>query len=234
MSDMNIRALLGRGRELLGRIRLGDAAPQTPETVGLLALRIERDLQRQGRGRSLLVTAADDDAIGVETAVELSWSLAEDLGHTVLIVDGAFDVRTLSAELGLAGKAGLSELLDAAQQDGASLQAAVQPTVHERIFVLPHGNDTGDRAIRIEAIRRLLASACERFDVVVVQGSLLANGSRSMAFSSLVDAALLVAVEDRTTLAQVTRGQRLLNDCGATRVALVLANRLRAPRPNGR
>ncbi len=55
-----------------------------------------------------------------------------------------------------------------------------------------------------------------------------------MAFSSLVDAALLIAVEERTTVDQVTRGQRLLNDCGARRVALVLANRPRAQRPSDR
>lgn len=233
MSDMNIRALLGRGRELLGRIRLGDPAAQAPETFALLALRIERDLQRQGRGRSLLVAAADDDAIGAESAAELAWSLAEDLGHSVLLVDGAFGVRALSAELGLADRPGLVELLDAPAPGADALLAAIQPTVHERIRVLPLGIGAGDRAIRVEAVRGVLAAACERHDVVLVQGSVLANGGRSMAFASLVDAALLVAVENRTTLAQVTRGQRLLNDCGAARVALVLASRPGAPRLNG-
>lgn len=234
MSDMNIRALLGRGRELLGRMRIGEATAHPPGTFSLLALRLERDLQRRDKGHSILITATDDDAVGVEATVELAWCLAEELGHSVLLVDGAFDVRTLSASLGLAEKAGLSELLDVPDQESATLQSVVQPTLHERICVLPHGNDTGDRAIRAEAIRRLLATACERYDFVLVQGSLLVEGSRSMAFSSLVDAALLIAVEEKTTLDQVTRGQRLLNDCGATRVALVLANRPHVRRPNGR
>ena len=234
MSDMNIRALLGRGREWLERIRKADGPGQAPGTYSLLALRLERDLQRQGKGNSILVTATDDDTVGVEATVELAWCLAEDLGHSVLMIDGAFDLRALSATLGLADAPGLAEFLDGPDQDGAALQAITQPTLHERIRILPHGNDLLERPIRIEAIRRLLSIACERYDFVLVQGSLLVKGSRSMAFSSLVDAALLIAVEEITTLEQVTRGQRLLNDCGATRVALVLANRPRAPRPNGR
>lgn len=250
MSDMNIRDLLGRGREWLdrvpgrawlgrvsgewlGRIR-GDSAARAPGTFSLLALRMARDLQRQGRGHSILVTAADDDAVGVEATVELGWCLAEDLGHSVLLVDGAFDVRALSAALGLAERPGLSELLDDESQAGAALQAAVQPTLHERIFVLPHGNDAAAVAIRAGAVRQLLAAACERFDFVLVQGSLLVKGSRSMVFSSMVDATLLIAVEEQTRLDQVTHGQRLLNDCGATRVALVLANRPRVPHNIGR
>jgi hypothetical protein len=50
-------------------------------------------------------------------------------------------------------------------------------------------------------------------------------GASGLAFSTLVDAALLVAVEEQTTWDQIGRGQRALNDCGARRVALVLANR---------
>lgn len=231
---MNIRALLGRGRELLGQMRHDERTGDRPGTFSLLALRLERDLPRQGKGRSILIAATDDDAVGVEATVELAWCLAEELGRSVLLVDGAFDVRALSAALGLAETAGLAELLNSPAQSHAVLQAVVQPTLHERIAVLAHGNDAADRATRVEAVQHLLATACDRYDFVLVQGSILVEGSRSMAFSSLVDAALLVAVEEKTTLDDVTRGQRLLNDCGARRVALVLANRPQVRRPNGR
>jgi hypothetical protein len=39
-----------------------------------------------------------------------------------------------------------------------------------------------------------------------------------------VDAALLLAVENKSAIDDVTRGQALLNDCGVRRVALVLGN----------
>ncbi len=234
MSDMNIRALLGRGRALLGRMRPGEATAPPLGTFSLLALRLERDLHTPDKkGHVILVTAADDDAVGVEATMELAWCLAEDLGHSVLVVDGAFDVRALSAALGLADRPGLAELLDDTDEDSLSFQAALQPTLHERIRILPHGTSS-DHAIRADALRQLLATARSHFDFVLVQGSVLIDGSRSMAFTSLVDAALLIAVEERTRLEEVTRAQRLLNDCGATRVALVLANRPRPRRPNGR
>ncbi|OFW27879.1 MAG: hypothetical protein A3H97_16580 [Acidobacteria bacterium RIFCSPLOWO2_02_FULL_65_29] len=231
---MNIRALLGRGREWLGQMRLGAGADNSAGSFSLLALRLERDLPRQGRGRSILVAATDDDAVGVEATLELAWCLAEELGHSVLLVDGALDVRALSAALGHAEQPGLVELLDTPIHDQATLRSVVQPTLHERIAVLPHGNGAGDRATRAEAIRDLLAAACNHYGFVLVHGSILVEGSRSMAFSSLVDAALLIAVEEKTTLDQVTRGQRLLNDCGASRVALVLANPQHVRRSNGR
>lgn len=225
MSDMNFKALLGRGRKLLGRIRLRETTDQSAGSYSLLALRLERDLSRQGRGRSILITAADDDAVGIEATVELAWCLAEELGHNVLMVDGTFDAGTLSDTLGFGDKVGLAELLDAPAQNHAMLQARLQPTRHERIAILPHGGDRGV-TIRAEAIRALLASACEHFDFVLIQGSLLIDGGRSLAFGSLVDAALLLAVEGKSTLDDVAQGQRLLNDCGARRVALVLGNRV--------
>ena len=225
MSDMNFRALLGRGREWLGRIRIGRPADSPPGSVGLLALRLERDLPRSGKGRSTLIAATDDDVVGAETAVELAWSLAEELGHSVLLVDGTFEVAALSTALGLAARQGVAELLDAGTPNHAALQSLVQPTMHERISVLPRGIDNTNRATRWDAVRHLVTLASEHYEFVLVQGSIQAEGSPSLLFSSVVNAALLVAVEEKTLVDQITRGQRLLNDCGASRVALVLTNR---------
>jgi hypothetical protein len=222
MSDMNLRALVGRGRQLLGRMRIGETTDQSAGSYGLLALRLERDLARQARGRSVLVTGADDDAVAVEAAVELAWSLAEELGHTVLIID-AVQGGALSASLGFADKPGLGELLEASTANPANVQLFAQPTRHERIAVLPHGQAHGT-TIRAAVIRSLVTAACEHFDFVLVQGSLLVDSERSLAFGSLMDAALLLAVENKSTIDDVTRGQRLLNDCGVRRVALVLGN----------
>ena len=225
MSDMNFRNLLGRGRKLLGRMRMAETKDQSAGSYSLLALRLERDLARQAKGRSILVTSARDDSAALEATVELAWCLAEDLGHTVLMIDAAFDSQALSTELGMGDKVGLSELLDGPAQTYAALQMRAQPTRHERVAVLPHGRDLGT-TIRAEALRTLLAGACEHYDFVLVQGSLTVDPERSLAFGSLVDAALLFAVEDASSIDDVARGQRLLNDCGARRVALVLGSRM--------
>jgi MinD-like ATPase involved in chromosome partitioning or flagellar assembly len=224
------------GRPLLERI--GIAAPRefSPRSFSLLALRLERDLRRPGAGASILVAATDDDSIGVEATVELAWCFAEELGHRVLLVDATFDVNALSAAFQLNGSAGLADFLHAPVRSHELLEALVQPTQHERISVLPLGNDVGDHAKseRAEAIRSLVTAACDSYPFVLVQGSLQVAGSRSMAFSAQVDAALLIAVEEKTTLDQVKRGRRIMNDCGARRVALVLTNRPEARPKNGR
>src|SRR5258706_13264330 len=142
MSDMNIRGLLGRGRELLGRMKLGEPHQHPPGSFSLLALRLERDLPRQDKGHSILIAAANDDAVGVEATVELAWCLAEELGRSVLIVDGAFHTRALSAALGLGDKPGVAEFLEGAAQTHATLQAIAQPTQHQPVSVLAHGNDS--------------------------------------------------------------------------------------------
>lgn len=208
---------------------MGPAREFSPRSFSLLALRLERDLKREDAGTSLFVAASDDDAIGTEATLELAWCLAHELGHTVLMIDATFDVRSLSDALGLAQCAGLAEALDTANRGAGWLERLVQKTDHERIAILPVGSRLAGRSVsvRAEAVRELLANAGSSYDFVLVQGSLLIEGSQSMAFCSLVDAALLVAVEEKTTLNQVKRGKRIMNDCGAHRVALVLTNRPR-------
>jgi Mrp family chromosome partitioning ATPase len=231
---MDIRDLVGRGRLFLEQLRFGERTQHPAGSFSLLALRLERDLPLQSRGRSVLIVAADDDVVGAEATVELGWCLAEELGHSVLLIDGAFGDRALSTALGLAEKPGLAEAIAASLEGGPTIQGLAQPTAHERIFVLAHGTTTDDPVIRAETMQQLMADACRHYGFVLVRGSILVEGVRAMAFSSLVDASLLIAVEERTTVDQITRGQRLLNDCGARRVALVLANRPEVRRQSGR
>lgn len=208
---------------------------QSPESLGMLALRLRGDLQAQApnQGRRILIVATDDDAAGLETTLELAWCLAQDLGHSVLLVDGAFGERSLSVALGVADQPGLAEFFDAAVDDDGALERLEQPTAHAQIAVLPQGRQGGAQAIRAQRLQGLLAQAGQRHEFVLVRGSFRADVNRSLAFSAEVDAALLVAVEEQTTWDQITLGQRLLNECGARRVALVLADRP-APRRPGR
>jgi Mrp family chromosome partitioning ATPase len=199
------------------------AMDSAAESMSLLALRLRADLQPQDQGRSLLVAAASDDEVGLELTLELAWCLAEELGHRVLLVDGAFGDRRLSQALGVAESAGLAECIDTPAEQPPRLQELTQATRHARISVLPQGNPQGAITVREQSVRQLLALACQGHDFVLVSSSLRADVSRSLTFSSEVDAALLLAVEEETTWDEIKRGQRLLDDCGARRVALVLA-----------
>ena len=199
-------------------------ADLSPESFSLLALRLRADLHLQDTGRCLLIAAADDDAVGLEATLELAWCLAEELGHTVLLVDGAFGDNGLGAALGLTDQPGLAECLDAPLDGEPLMDRLVQPTEHARIAVLSQGSTAGARTLRVKSVEQLFLQACQRHEFVLVRGSLRADVNRSLAFSAVVDAALLIAVEEKTTWDQITRAQGLLNDCGARRVALVLAH----------
>jgi Mrp family chromosome partitioning ATPase len=230
-----IQGELASGGRLRVEVRPTDLhIDPAPESLSLLALRLRGDLRAQGHGRSILVAAADDDTAAQETVLELAWCLAEELGHTVLLVDSAFGDRSMSAALGLADVAGLAECLDEPAHPEKRLDHLTRATRHARISALPQGDPAGASTIRDTAVQRLLELACQRHDFVLVRSSIRAEISRSLAFSSLVDAALLIAVEEQTTWDQIKRGQQLLNDCGARRVALVLAHRSPLRRRQGR
>lgn len=190
-----------------------------------LALRLERDLAIGERGRSVLVTSADDDQVGVEAVTELAWHLAEELGHTVLMVDGTFGLSMLSDAFDVGESPGVVDLLSGPVIGRTMLRAAAMPTQHEDISLLPRGRGDEGRLIaaRSENVRQLLSTAAECYNFVLVLGSLLDESSRSVAFGGFVDAALLVAVEGKSLISDIQQGQRILNESGAARVGLVLA-----------
>jgi Mrp family chromosome partitioning ATPase len=198
-----------------------------------LALRLERDLSVEEHGRSVLVAAADDDAVGVEAVTELAWYLAEELGHGVLMIDATFTRGSLSTALEVTEKPGLMELLGTQQIGVAALRGFVLPTQNEKISLLPRGHGDNGRLVptRSDILSQLLEAACRSYDFVLVQGSVLDQSSRSVAFCGFVDAALLVAVEGRSLVASIQRGQGILNESGASRVGLVLASPPQARQP---
>ena len=179
-----------------------------------------------------MVVGADDDAASLEATLELAWCLAQELGHSVLLIDGAFGEPGMGAALSLVGESGLTHFLDAPAVDLIDLAELEQPTAHARIFVLPQGQPGGAQTVRVEGLQRLMSQARQRHEFVLVRSSLQADVNRSLAFSAEVDAALLLAVEEQTTWDQITWVQRLLNECGARRVALVLADGRPPQRPS--
>jgi hypothetical protein len=199
------------------------------DPLGLLALRLRGDLPlREAGGRSLLVVGADHEEAARQTALGLAWCFADELGHSVLLIDGAFGGDALGAALGAPGQPGLVEWLQAGTTDtqiATGLDTWVQATAHSRVKVLTRG--APDRPITVPegAMRDLLRQACAAHDMVLVLGSVRDDVHRSLACAAVVDAALVVAVEELSTMDAVSRAQRLLDECGAPRVALVLARR---------
>ncbi len=194
-------------------------------SFGLLALRLDADLVPGETGCSVLLTAVAEEAVAVESITELAWHLAEEQGRSVLLVDGTFGLGSLSQALGVDGAPGLTNLLLAATVDDQALAGAEAATAHPGVKLLPRGSQGPGHlaAARSLSLSLLLQSAQARHDFVLVQGSLLNDSSRSLAFVPHVAAVLLVVVDGQSDLQVVKRSQALLNECGAQRVGLVLA-----------
>jgi hypothetical protein len=193
---------------------------------GQLALRLERDLAAADGARCVLVVGTDADDVAVEATNGIAWSLAQDLGHRVVLVDawldGGGDRPSEDGE-------GLRDLVSGDAFDAATLPACVRPTRHANIVRIGCGRDTGNGPVRVESLRRFISAAAGLGDFVLLCGSNVLGGRRTLALVGLVDVVLLVALEDATRVEDVEQAHQVLADCGARQVGLVLASRQHGP-----
>lgn len=226
----------GFGSQLLGRLagrltgrRLGSAA-RPLSSYSELALRLESDLPKDQRGRSVMLAATTDESVAVSAIADLGWHLAEELGREVILVDGSFGEHGLSRMLDDGSGPGLSSLIEDAEFDNLdpeTVWAATRPTRHPNVRFLRRGHGGNGRlvAARPELLRRFLDAAKEVTDYVLVQCAPVLQPGRSLAFAGLVDAALVVALEHVSRVDELERANLILNGCGARRIGLVLASR---------
>lgn len=177
-----------------------------------------------------MLAAATDESAAVSATADLGWYLAEELGREVLLVDGSFDDHGLSTVLGDGRGPGLMGLIEGAEfdeLDAETVWAATRPTRHPNVRFLGRGAGGNGRfvAVKPELLRKFLAVATELSDYVLIQCAPVLQPGRSLAFGGLVDAALVVALENVTRVDELERANLVLSGCGAQRVGLVLASR---------
>lgn len=208
-------------RELTTRM---DMDSPTITANSRLALRLERDLAQEGRGSSVLVMAADYDRVSVETTTEVAWHLAEDLGRRVLLVDGSFNRSGLTEVLGGAQSPGMLDLLATETLSEEAIRTTMRPTAHVGIEFIPMGQDERRRLVpaRADVLRQFLSITSRMADFVLIQGPVVAEARRTLAFGALVDAALLVTLEGELQIDELAHAQQVLGECGAERIGLVI------------
>lgn len=185
-------------RALEPAMDFADGDDNTRMAYSRLAMRLERDLSQGERGASVLIMAAHYERVAVEASTELAWHFAEDLGRTVLLVDGSFGRNgCLTKALGAVDEPGLLDILasEASRQRLACGRAPYRPSRH---FLCAPRRAPGAWYMppaRAGALRQFLAAACTMADFVLIQGPAVSRASRTLAFGPLVDAALLIALE---------------------------------------
>lgn len=147
---------------------------------------------RRGAGKSL-------------TALNLAFSLAQDMNQTVLLVDADLREPAIHRYLGYEPALGLSDYL----RDRVPLERLlVNPNV-ERLVVLPGRESVANSSEMLASarMRDLVQELKRRYAdrVVVFDVPALLDSDDALAFSPNVDALLLVVREGRTRKADVTR-----------------------------
>lgn len=185
----------------------------------LLARHFLADYPCAERGRVVFVTAVN--GMATDTVLTLAYFMREELGIRLLLADATGGHDGIGTRLGLPGVPGLRDLL---REDRRSLKELVHPTGRPGISCLAAGQAAADGIASLSAARveTMLDEARQSFDFTLVQLPAVLEDPGFLRFSSGVDTVLLVAVEGRTSLEDLTRARSLLDGMGAPNVRIVL------------
>lgn len=177
-----------------------------------------RFLQIAEGPRVLVITSAAPAEGKTMTAVNLSLALAE-AGHDVVIVDGDLRRPGVAASFGLAGNAGLSDVLSGA----ASLRESLQETGFAHLTALASGAIPGNPTELLEsrATKDALVELGAQFDYVIVDSpSLLVKDAAILAASA--QGVLIVARAGKTRRKQLADAIHTLRRAGAPLLGSIL------------
>lgn len=192
---------------------------RSPFANAFRELRINlRFLQIAEGPRVLVVTSAVPAEGKTMTAVNLSLALAE-AGHDVVVVDGDLRRPGVAACFGLAGGAGLSDVLSGA----ASLRDSLRETGFDHLTALASGAIPGNPTELLESrtTKETLVELGAQFDYVIVDSpSLLVKDAAILAASA--QGVLIVARSGKTRRKQLADAIHTLRRAGAPLLGSVL------------
>ncbi len=200
------------GREAAARpqsVRLGVAAAEdglAKEQYRILRTRILEALRPLGR-RSLLITSAGPGEGKTMVAANLAMQFSSLREGRVLLIDADLRRAGLSDTLVPAPEVGLSQYL----RGEAELEAALLE-VDPWLTVLPtlRLHEEGAELLASQRMVDLMALACERFDLVLVDGAPVGPVADSRVLARLVSASLLVVRAGVTPTEEIEQAAALL------------------------
>lgn len=187
--------------------------PRTDQAVlrayKILRTRVLQRLQQNG-WTTLGITSPAPDNGKTLTAINLGISLARKLDYTVLLIDVDFQRPSLHTYFGLHPEHGLSDHLSGDIKLGEVL---INPGI-ERLVLLPEcgARESSSELLSSSRMERLIEEVKNRYPTRLVLFDLppVLVGDDVEAFSSLVDATLLVVEEGKSTKEEVARSIELL------------------------
>ena len=182
------------------------------------------------RANMALITSTATGEGKTFTAFNLAMSIAMEMDHTVLLVDGDLTRNTLTRWLGMAGEPGLTDVLDNPDMD---LGRVIARTNLPKLRVLPSGkaHPRATELLASDTMDRIAEELSSRYPdrMVLFDSPPLLMASQTPVLASLVGQALVVVEAGRTTQQDVHDGLSLI-DQSATKVGLLLNKTPRSQR----
>lgn len=191
--------------------RIIDPAGRDPAASAFRMLRTQVVQRMDDHGwRSLAVLSPSPDDGKTTTALNLATNLANDLRHTVLLVD--FDLRqpSIAQRLGLNPEFGVDDVLAGrAQLD----QCLYHPTGFDRLVVLPARSNVAESstALTCPTARTLVSELRSRYPdrIIIFDLPPVLSADDALAFLPQVECALMVVAERGTKRDDLLRTMEL-------------------------
>lgn len=170
----------------------------------------------------LMVTSANPGEGKSFTAFNLALSLADELDHTVLLVDGDVAKPGISRSLGLEREPGLMQLIAHAE---AEVEDYVIPTSERRLSILPAGRGSRRAAESLSSRRMhevLEELSMEPSRILLFDSAPLLAAAESQALAVNVGQILMVVHAERTEKSAVEAALSLIEPAEAE-ISLILS-----------
>lgn len=217
-------------RQRLREQRIVSAFEPGPYTEAYKILRthVLQRLREHG-WNTLAVTSPGDREGKTLTAINLAISLAQEVGHTVLLVDADLRHPSVHRYFGVEPARGLADYL---VDDAPLPELLVHPAEIGRFVFLPGGRAVENSAELLSSPRmgRLVEEVKRRYAsrIVVFDLPPLLSSADALAFAPYVESALLVVEESATSADGVARAAELLQKTQL--IGTVLNKSLSVPR----
>lgn len=188
----------------------------------LLKHAFPRDMRPMPRANLALVTSNTDGEGKSFTTFNLAMSIAMEMDHTVLVVDGDVSRNSLTRWLGMAGERGLTDVLD---DPDLGLGDVIAQTNLDNLRVIPSGR-SHSRATELmasHAMEEVAEELAGRYPdrMVLFDSPPLLMTSQAAVLANLVGQAVIVVEAGKTTQQAVQDGLNLV-DPAVTKVGFML------------
>jgi Mrp family chromosome partitioning ATPase len=191
-----------------------------------LAVQLHYALPRGEASRSVLVITPSNPILAAHASTLLAQSMAAELHKPVLLADVDPREPQVSRIFDATSNAGFTDLMHRAEM---CVQPLVLATSAPNLSVLPVGRGPESAPQpRPDQIGPFLEAASQEHDFVVLSGGAVLSNTTALAVAPLAGSVLLLAVENKTRVADLEAAQHALAVCRVSNIGLVLTTEVRS------